>query len=184
MLGARWRPVIMTFGCRALWLLETWSSRGASTFLPRRLPSSPDFSSRFLPSLPGFFVPAVFLRKLLVSCSASMTHSSPLLAPAALQGLMQLPGIILKSPCLTVTFFSSPLTKKPILSSLRRLCLLAGLTFAWASIPGMVLLPLYPSVSRGPPSLPWAVVAESSQGPFAPGPPPPVGTLDAPQGLV
>lgn len=54
----------LKLGCRGE-CLETWSSYGSSAFLPRRLPASPDSSSRFLPGVPGFFVPAL-PRKLLV----------------------------------------------------------------------------------------------------------------------
>lgn len=72
MLAARCGPVIMTFGCRALWLLETWSSQGSSAFLPHRLSSSPDSSSRFLRVCQGS-------SSLLCSSESSLFDEAPLL---------------------------------------------------------------------------------------------------------
>ena len=73
-----------------------------------------------------------------------MAHAFPFSASASHQGLIQLPSIILKSPCLTI--FPSSLVNQNIHPLQPLLSLLVG----WPPtclIPRMVLVPLHPSVS-------------------------------------
>lgn len=95
-------PVITTWGPQSPPAFQGVEPR-FRCFAPSLAPSSPALLARFLPRLPGFFVPAVLLGKLPVwrgTCAAprGVPRLPALSRPPLLQGLLRHPAIILKSP--------------------------------------------------------------------------------------